>query len=154
MAYDSIEHLLFAWFEDRKLYPEKVGIGGIKDLAERLTDQVRPFRSFFRAHEKWTGYDFDKCLAEARERERNPDVGYEGLDSGIARLAIAGAPDPPAVRPEWVKPEAHIKRLPSGRLCRVINIDDMKGKALVKDLSKALWINYTTLEKSWSPAGV
>ena len=38
MAYDSIEHLLLAWFENKgeDIYPGKIGYGDIRDLAERL----------------------------------------------------------------------------------------------------------------------
>lgn len=71
MAYTSIESLLYLWFEDRGLYPGKLGRGDIQDLAEKVSDKIRPYRSFFRATEKWDSYDLEETRNEAREAEEN-----------------------------------------------------------------------------------
>lgn len=68
-AYTSVECMLTSWLHYRELYDE-VGRGGMTDLAVRVTRMIEPFRSFFRAHEKWDGYDFKQQLERARQAEK------------------------------------------------------------------------------------
>lgn len=70
MAYTTTEAMLYQWFEDRGLYPGKLGRGDIQDLAEKVTAQIKPFRNFFRAHQKWDGYDLKSTLKEAQTAEK------------------------------------------------------------------------------------
>lgn len=70
MAYTSVEAMLYEWFEKEGLYPGKLGRGDIQDLAERVSDRIRPFRNFFRASEGYQGYDLEKSRSEAREAEK------------------------------------------------------------------------------------
>lgn len=70
MAYTDVEVCLYNWFRDRGLYPGKLGVGDIQDLAERITNLIKPFRNYYRACEEWQGYDADKCYKEAKEAEK------------------------------------------------------------------------------------
>lgn len=70
MAYTSVEAMLYTWFEEKGLYPDKLGRGEIQDLAEKVSDEIMPYRNFYRAYEGHEGYDLTKSLAKAREAEK------------------------------------------------------------------------------------
>ena len=69
MVYNSGGGMLYEWFIGQKLYPGTLGHGDIMDLAEKVSEMIEPFRSFFRAHEKHIGYDLGECLEKARKAE-------------------------------------------------------------------------------------
>lgn len=60
-------------------------------------------------------------------------------------------------RPHWLEVGAKIKRLPSGRVCEVLALfetpDGKYGRALVKDLTRAHWVNFSTLALKWVALG-
>ena len=70
MAYSSVEGMLYPWFSERGLYPGKLGSGDIRDLAERITEQIQPFRNLHRALEGWSGYELVEAIQEARTAEK------------------------------------------------------------------------------------
>jgi len=53
------------------------------------------------------------------------------------------------MKPDWLREGAHVKRLPGGRSCVVLKLDDARAKALVKDMGHAIWVNYSTLATKW-----
>lgn len=71
MAYTDVEVSLYDWFRKKGLFPGKLGIGDVQDLAERISNLISPFRNKHRASEGWQGYDLDTCNKEAKEAEKN-----------------------------------------------------------------------------------
>lgn len=71
MAYTDVEVSLYSWFRKKGLFPGKLGVGDIQDLAERVSNLISPFRNKHRASEGWQGYKVEECAKEAEEAEKD-----------------------------------------------------------------------------------